>query len=358
VQTALSATNNACQNTGRNQACYGNVRLTAEPQPGVANFGFDQQGDIVDVGRLKKLQLSAWNEAKKEWGVALMRLQANLPDTLPGQNVTLLLFGDVEIRNAVPAGDTLRRPMQAFYFRSGIGDAPCTEAPDSGILVQTPKGAHGVEIAVNEVRILLASTVYLQAQPGAQMTVSVVEGRARVEAFNVTQTVPEGARVTIPINDQLAAAGAPLQPEPYKAEDVHSMPVSVLPEQVEVASPVPSDVAFILFDIGTCESGRRENVDAIKHGDWVNVMQGWRYFDSVDEARAGLAAGGGFIAIDGQQVATYYTGPRFLETDPGGSPPAGWEIAIRTDWVAASGHHIVQGKTGDSPVHTCVLDVP
>jgi hypothetical protein len=35
------------------------------------------------------------------WGVALMRLQANIPETLPGQNVTFLLFGDVEIRNAV-----------------------------------------------------------------------------------------------------------------------------------------------------------------------------------------------------------------------------------------------------------------
>src|SRR5690606_20836366 len=35
------------------------------------------------------------------WGVALMQIQANLPDTLPGQNVTFLLFGDVTIEEEV-----------------------------------------------------------------------------------------------------------------------------------------------------------------------------------------------------------------------------------------------------------------
>ena len=34
-----------------------------------------------------------------EWGIAIMGLQANLPDNLPGQNATIVLFGDVEIAN-------------------------------------------------------------------------------------------------------------------------------------------------------------------------------------------------------------------------------------------------------------------
>ena len=40
------------------------------------------------------------NASTGAWGVALMRIQANLPDTLPGQNVTMLIFGDVQIQNA------------------------------------------------------------------------------------------------------------------------------------------------------------------------------------------------------------------------------------------------------------------
>ena len=31
----------------------------------------------------------------------MLRVQANLPDTAPGQNVTMLLFGDVQLENAV-----------------------------------------------------------------------------------------------------------------------------------------------------------------------------------------------------------------------------------------------------------------
>jgi len=113
-----------------------------------------------------------------------------------------------------------------------------------------------------------------------------------------------------------------------------------------------------IFDVGSCEAGRAGGMDTIRPGQRVLIYQGWRYFESEDAARAGLAAGGGFITIDGQTVATYYTGPRFLETDPGGSPPAGWEIRIQTDWIATFGHHTVQGKTGDSPIHTCEFDVP
>ena len=40
-----------------------------------------------------------------------MKLQANLPDSLPGQNVTFLMFGDVQIQNAVYHW---RRPAERF----------------------------------------------------------------------------------------------------------------------------------------------------------------------------------------------------------------------------------------------------
>ena len=42
-------------------------------------------------------------------------------------------------------------PMQAFYFRSGVDDAPCAEAPNSGLLIQTPEGVASVSIWLDEV---------------------------------------------------------------------------------------------------------------------------------------------------------------------------------------------------------------
>ncbi len=103
VQQAMSAVEQDCAQTGRNQACYGYVSMTATPREGVTDFTFAQAGDLARVGDLETLRLSALNTAADTWGIALMKLQANLPDALPGQNVTFLLFGDVEIRNGVEA---------------------------------------------------------------------------------------------------------------------------------------------------------------------------------------------------------------------------------------------------------------
>ncbi len=100
VQQALSAIEQDCASTGRNQVCYGNVSLEAMPRQGVQNFNFNQTGDLANVTDISTLRLSSLNPASSVWGIALMKLQANLPDTLPGQNVTLLLFGDVQIESA------------------------------------------------------------------------------------------------------------------------------------------------------------------------------------------------------------------------------------------------------------------
>src|ERR1051325_10210747 len=68
VSSALTATHNACQDTERNQACYGNVLLTAEPQAGIDAFSFAQPGDKVDAGKIRTLTLSSLDETQKVWG--------------------------------------------------------------------------------------------------------------------------------------------------------------------------------------------------------------------------------------------------------------------------------------------------
>lgn len=74
VQTALNATNQFCQATGRNQACYGHMALTAEPQPGIVSFSFQQQGDVVDVASVHTLRLAPMDDNTGAWGVVLMSL--------------------------------------------------------------------------------------------------------------------------------------------------------------------------------------------------------------------------------------------------------------------------------------------
>lgn len=293
VQAALNTVDAACAETGRNQACYGNISLTATPRDGVNNLAFDTSGDRASVTDIQSLQLSSMSETDDSWGVALMRLQANLPDTLPGQNVTFLLFGDVQIDDAAAnapevsmtttanvnvrlrastdtnnimtslhSGQTVIAtgrladnswvrikveddarglgwvsadfvegdlnalaavepdapswgPMQSFYFQTGVGDRPCAEAPDSGILIQTPEGSGKVTLNVNDVEIHLGSTVYLQAQSSQLMVVTVIEGQAMLEAGGQTQVVPAGTFSQVPLDEVGKAAGTPSLPQPY-----------------------------------------------------------------------------------------------------------------------------------------------
>jgi hypothetical protein len=347
VQSALAATDQLCSTIGRNQACYGNLNLQAVPQPGVNDLNFNKPGDLVDVGSVQSLNLSPLDTTGKTWGVALMKIQANLPDTLPGQNVTFLLFGNVEIDNAVGAsgggaesasgGTTLsatvssmtplmesitdpskikmlnngtkvtldgydkttqmvhamlddgtagwtpsqslkvegdvttlpamsmldaampkpptaasaaptQTPMQAFYFKTGTNDAPCTEAPDSGILIQTPEGAGKISLTMNGVDVTLGSTAYVQAAQNPdgklQLDVNVVEGDGLVKSQGVSRDVPAGTHVTVPLkeeNNHLTADGAPGDVQPYDNTALAALPVSHLERKISVAPALTAD---------------------------------------------------------------------------------------------------------------------
>jgi hypothetical protein len=319
IQNAFDATDAVCTTTSRNQACYGNIMVQAEPQENVSDFNFETPGDMVDLAGVDTLTLLYSSESAEEsWGVVFMQIQANLPESPTEQNVTLLAFGDVEIRNAIvtnpepvtlevvstgninvrsgpstaappigqlangetaladgrnPETSWLRiqladgtpgwvfaelvtlngdpsllelvdplalplpplTPMQAFYFRSGIDDSPCDNAPDSGILIQAPAGVGQITLTVNDVSLQFSSTVYLQAQPDGDMTVSAVDDDAVVSAGGITRFVPAGTRVRIPLDANLVAAGIPGEPEPYDDAALAALPVDHMLRPVVVA---------------------------------------------------------------------------------------------------------------------------
>lgn len=236
VESALEAIDDFCTEAGRNQACYGNVSLEAEAKEGVSSFKFEETGDIVDVVDIASLRLQPMNEAENTWGVALMRLQANLPDTAPGQNVTFLLFGDVEIS----PNDSIETetPMQAFYLKTGIGDAPCAEAPASGLIVQTPEGAQEVAFNVNGVEVSMGSTILFRAKPGEEMTVSALEGSAVMNFDGDLFPIIAGTWARMPMNESLQVLNTPELPVAYKKEVLSALPVRVLARPIEVRPPL------------------------------------------------------------------------------------------------------------------------
>jgi uncharacterized protein YgiM (DUF1202 family) len=333
IETALQATDQICSPTLRNQACYGHDTLQAQPQVGLDAFNFDSVGDIVEVSHIRSLRLSAMDLQNETWGVALMNLQANLPDEDPNQNIQLLLFGDVNVRNAIdmpreidvtlqsignanvrrlPSDDsfvigTLPRnasvtargrsadndwilvkipdgesegwvsstlvkdyrqalsqlgevepvlsqygPMQAFYVRTGNNSSNCEEAPNDGLLIQTPEGVAEVRLWINQVKIRLGSTVFIESNPGGSMTIKTLEGHASVEAMGVEYTAMAGTSVDVPMGDDEKPSAPPNPPKPIKAAEVENLPVDHLETPV-VIELLPEETTSTTSDQPTQE---------------------------------------------------------------------------------------------------------
>jgi hypothetical protein len=110
VNNALDAIGDNCDGLTRNTACYGYDRVSATFLSEVPEDFFIQPADVTDIVELETLTTAALNLSNNIWGVAVMSLQADIPDSLPGQAVTFVLMGDVEVENAVEPDDSAGLP--------------------------------------------------------------------------------------------------------------------------------------------------------------------------------------------------------------------------------------------------------
>jgi hypothetical protein len=121
LETALQSVEDNCAGLGRNEVCYGYNNVQASFISEVAEDFFSQVSDKSPVAELASVQTLPMNTETGQWGVAVMNLQANVPNTLPGTNVTFVLLGDVEVENAVA-------PEDAFVPSDGIGVSLAVES--------------------------------------------------------------------------------------------------------------------------------------------------------------------------------------------------------------------------------------
>jgi SH3-like domain-containing protein len=97
VESILMTVRDACDSVQRNQVCFGNHRIDAQAKEQDYELEFESSGDIEELSNFNRLQLRQSDPETGDWGVVLMKLQASLPGTVPGQSVTIVAFGDVEI---------------------------------------------------------------------------------------------------------------------------------------------------------------------------------------------------------------------------------------------------------------------
>ncbi|MDZ4763550.1 MAG: SH3 domain-containing protein [Chloroflexota bacterium] len=234
VEQALTRLDASCADLGRNQACYGNFRVEATPRATVSVFNFLQPGDVVSVNDLQTMRTRSLDVVSGEWGISVFRIQANLPDTLPGENVTMLIFGDVQLENA-PEGSNGFGTMQSFFIETAFTGVECADAPRDGILLQTPPNVGPVELRINDVDISLASTVFIGYHEANAMRVFTLEGDVNVTAMGETVNVPPGARTGVRMSDDNRALTAPSAPAAFDAaSELGALPLDELPELVTI----------------------------------------------------------------------------------------------------------------------------
>ncbi|MBL8131400.1 MAG: hypothetical protein JNL42_06050 [Anaerolineae bacterium] len=168
IADAIETVGGNCAGLSRNNACYGYDRVVASFAQAPSSDFFSRPRDIADLTNLTSIATSPLRTELDEWGISLLSVQANLPDALPGQNVIFMLAGDVELENAVneeTAADpnSAVTPVQAFYFRTGIAQTDCREAPDT-LIIQGPKNTQ-VDFTANGADVRIGSTVALRTLP-------------------------------------------------------------------------------------------------------------------------------------------------------------------------------------------------
>lgn len=132
-------------------------------------------------------------------------------------------------------------PFQMIRLQTGMDDAWCEGAPQSGLVIQTPNTFSEVTFIINDVTFRIAATVYIQAQAGGALRASVLDGQMVVMAHGKSQFVPRGAQVQVTLDGDLTASDTPSAAVPYEQIMLQALPINILPQRIVVRPALSAD---------------------------------------------------------------------------------------------------------------------
>src|SRR5260221_11080900 len=255
IDRTIQASDNYCNGTSSNTACYGNNTLRADLVPNAAQR-FSERGDIIPVDELRRLSASPLNLASSEWGIAVFKVVANLPRSLPGETVTMVVFGNATLDNQSGAG----KGLESFYFSSELGQIVCEKIPFDGLMVSSPDGS-GIRFSVNGAERTLMGKASIKAIKNGQMEVSVYKGSARIVSNGQEQYFGAGEKSSVQLGgaNGTQSISVPSTPEPLTGTELtmactmtgqycspsEIVPVSEAQAQGEIQSAITSTPTLI-----------------------------------------------------------------------------------------------------------------
>ncbi len=189
----MQASDSFCNEIGSNKACYGNNTIKADLEPDTTEQ-FSERGDIVDVEKVRRISASPLKLESNEWGVAVLKVIANLPRSQPGQTVTMIVFGNTTLDN--DSGN-----LESFFFSSELGQIVCEKVPDDGIMISVPEG-EGVQFTVNGAELTLTGDAAIKAVKNGKMEVSLFEGSGRIVSDGQEQYFGAGQQVNVQLGGE------------------------------------------------------------------------------------------------------------------------------------------------------------
>ena len=237
IDRAIQASGSYCGETSSNNVCYGNSTIRAELAPGGVQR-FSQRGDIVSVNELRRLSAAPLDLEKDEWGIAVFKIIANLPRSLPGETVTMLVFGNTSL-------DNQSGTMESFYFYSELGQITCEAVPSDGLMITSPDGS-GIRVNVNGTELTLMGHANLKAVRNGEMEVSIYRGSGRIVSEGQEQYFGAGQKVRVGLGGENGAQAitGPSAPEPLTQAELNTAcavtgqycsPVEIIPVTAEEA---------------------------------------------------------------------------------------------------------------------------
>ncbi len=297
VRDAFAQLDAVCTGIDRNEACYVANNVVAAFFEDVDENTFAQPSDRVGVEQIRQLSTAPFDPVTGEWGVAVMRVQANLPNTLPGQGVIFVMVGDVSLENAVDPNEAiaLADPISATATdRVNVRSGPATtfnvvdvleaggaiavdgrnEGGDwlrgvvNGAIVWVSTGAVNFPGDVNSLPVIADSRY------GAMQAFTMSTGIGNAECEDAPNSLlvqaPQQVEVTLNVNGLDVTVGSTVVFDTPNSENLR---VSVLDGSATLPSgvvvPVGGTVQGRLNDDGFIEDEAEfDDVDQMDENDW------------------------------------------------------------------------------------------
>jgi hypothetical protein len=199
IDQVLKISDDHCQHIDRDQVCYGHTTMKASLRTGALGR-FEQTGDVLAINTVAHLSAAPLDLNTRDWGVGIFKIQANLPYTMPGELVTMVVVGDTSVEN--PSGS-----MEVFTFSSGISGIDCETVPVNGLVVRMPDGT-GLRFRVNGSELALSGDAFLQAEANGKMQVSMLDGGGWISSKGTSRFFRARETASVPLAG-LTADGAP-----------------------------------------------------------------------------------------------------------------------------------------------------